>query len=67
VGPVATEFQLVAAARDPDGHISYTWWDFGDGSEQVHGFVATHRYSREGEFLATFTAADNDVTRPRHL
>ncbi len=60
VGPVATEFQFVAAARDPDGHIADKWWDFGDGSEQVHGFVATRRYSREGEFLATFTAADND-------
>jgi len=60
MGPTTTEFQFVAGARDADGHIADKWWDFGDHSESVHEFVATHTYSREGEFVATFTAVDND-------
>ena len=60
IGPITTQFQFVAAARDADGHIADRWWNFGDGSAPVHEFVATHTYSREGKFVATFTAVDND-------
>ena len=60
IGSVTTAFQFVGAAADPDGYIADKWWDFGDGSELVHEFVATHTYSREGEFTAVFTAVDND-------
>ena len=60
VGPMATGFQFVAAARDSDGEIADKWWDFGDGSDPVHEFAVTHTYLREGKFIATFTAVDND-------
>ncbi len=60
IGPITTQFQFVAAARDADGHIADKWWDFGDDSVPVHEFVATHKYLREGKFVATFTAVDND-------
>jgi len=59
-GPIATEFEFVAGAHDKDGHIVDKWWDFGDGSELVHEFTATHTYSHEGKFVAAFTAVDND-------
>ena len=32
IGPITTQFQFVAAARDADGHIADKWWNFGDGS-----------------------------------
>ena len=42
IGPITTQFQFVAAARDADGHIADKWWNFGDGSAPVHEFVAPH-------------------------
>ena len=60
VGRIATEFRFTAAAHDADGHIADRWWDFGDGSATVHDFEATHSYEREGDFVAAFTAVDND-------
>ncbi|MGE5574422.1 MAG: PKD domain-containing protein [Bacteroidota bacterium] len=59
-GPVETEFQFVAAAHDNDGAISDKYWDFGDGTDPVHEFVALHTYAEEGVYTATFHAIDND-------
>ena len=62
-GPLGTTFQFVAAANDPDGSIADVYWDFGDGSDRVGAFVASHTYAQEGVYTATFTAVDNDGYR----
>ncbi len=59
-GPPGTSFQFVAAAYDPDGSIADKYWSFGDGSPDVHSFVADHIYATAGVYTATFTAVDND-------
>jgi len=42
--------------------VTYIWWDFGDGSEQVHGASAEHIYNDIGTYVASVHAVDeNDV------
>lgn len=43
---------------DPDGQITQYAWDFGDGSTS-NLKVATHAYSRAGNFSANLTVTDN--------
>ncbi len=59
-GPPGSSFQFVAAAHDPDGSIVDKHWSFGDGSPDVHSYVADHVYTTAGVYTATFTAVDND-------
>ncbi len=59
-GPPGSSFQFIAAAHDPDGSIADKCWSFGDGSPEVHQFVADHVYGAAGVYTATFAAVDND-------
>jgi len=39
--------------------IADQWWDFGDGSAPVHAATATHTYTEEGRYTATFHVVDD--------
>lgn len=39
--------------------IADQWWDFGDGSAPVHAATATHTYTEEGCYTATFHVVDD--------
>lgn len=39
--------------------IADQWWDFGDGSAPVHAATATHTYTEEGSYTATFHVVDS--------
>ncbi|BAS27042.1 PKD domain-containing protein [Limnochorda pilosa] len=58
-GPPPLEVAFTAAAQDPDGQVVHVWWDFGDGSEPVDEASATHTYTEQGRFDATFHAVDD--------
>jgi PKD repeat protein len=49
-----------AAAEDMDGEIVDVWWDFGDGSPEIHEYQTVHVYETEGFFVASFHAKDDD-------
>jgi PKD repeat protein len=44
---------------DPDGQIVSYIWNFGDGFTG-EGKIATHSYSKEGNYKVTLTVVDND-------
>ena len=44
---------------DPDGQIVQYLWDFGDNATS-NEMIATHAYSRAGNFSPTLTVTDND-------
>lgn len=43
---------------DPDGQITQYAWDFGDGNSSTQK-VATHAYTRAGNFIPKLTVTDN--------
>jgi hypothetical protein len=45
-------------SHDPDGQITQYLWDFGDGATDNQQ-IATHAYTRAGNFLATLTVTDD--------
>lgn len=55
-GPPPLDVAFTAAATTREGEIVDEWWDFGDGSEQVHDFEVHHTYEADGKYTATFTA-----------
>jgi len=48
-----------SASFDPDGQIVSYIWNFGDGFTG-EGEIATHSYSKEGNYKVTLTVVDND-------
>ncbi|MBE3574316.1 MAG: PKD domain-containing protein [Firmicutes bacterium] len=58
--PLTVQFHAVVQA--PETPLASVKWDFGDGSAPVVGseptLDASHVYTAEGQFLATFTAVD---------
>ncbi|MEW6227224.1 MAG: PKD domain-containing protein, partial [Bacillota bacterium] len=57
--PLAVNF--TATAHDDDGTVIDVWWDFGDGSPEVHEYNASHTYGAEGSYVASFHAVDDDL------
>lgn len=58
-GRVPLTVSFGGAATDSDGFVMATTWNYGDGSSPGGGF-STHTFQSEGQYTATFTAADND-------
>jgi serine protease len=44
---------------DGDGTIVDFAWDFGDGSAEVHGVTARHRYSEPGDYQVSLRVTDD--------
>jgi len=57
-GEVGTVFTFDGSASTDDGTIIVYAWDFGDGTTGS-GVVVTHRYTRNGTFVATLTVTDD--------
>ena len=57
-GPL-TVSASTAGSSDPDGTVSSTSMDFGDGSAAVSGPSASHIYSTAGTYSVTATVTDN--------
>jgi hypothetical protein len=53
------EVTFTSTSRDPDGNITSLTWDFGDGVTATAP-VATHTYTKAGEFLVILTVIDNE-------
>jgi PKD repeat protein len=51
-----------STSLDPDGTIAPagTTWDFGDNTEDVTGFDATHTYAVAGTYTVTLSVVDDD-------
>jgi large repetitive protein len=50
-----------AEGSDPGAADTLTYaWDFGDGTAQVSGPLATHAYAEDGRYVVTLTLADGD-------
>ncbi|RME37046.1 MAG: PKD domain-containing protein, partial [Planctomycetota bacterium] len=47
--------------RPPGSRIASYTWDWGDGSPQESGVVATHTYTEPGEYTITLTVADGET------
>ncbi len=47
------------AASDPDGRVTETWWDFGDGVVEV-GNPIEHRFDRPGDYAVSLTVGDEN-------
>ena len=67
-----------AGSDDPDGTLTSTSWDFGDGSGTSSDPVATHTFPADGHYVITLTGTDNvsatgqttiavDVARPPNV
>jgi parallel beta-helix repeat protein len=56
--PLTVQFSS-ADSYDPDGNISATSWDFGDGSDS-NGANPSHTYTAVNTFQATLTVTDNN-------
>lgn len=54
--PLRVDFR--STASDPDGEITGTTWDFGDGNT-ASGASATHTYQTPGTYTARATVTDN--------
>ncbi len=54
--PLRVEFDA-SLSSDPDGHISFWRWDFGDG-ETAEGEEVEHIYTEEGTYTVTLTVTD---------
>ena len=60
-GKAPLEVHFSASARDIDGEIVSTEWNFGDGSAPVTGTLTpVHTYVADGEYTATLTVTDDD-------
>lgn len=57
-GPPPLEVEFAASAIDPASEIASVWWDFGDGSQIVEDYNATHTYAEQGEYTASFHAVN---------
>src|SRR5512137_1101207 len=49
-----------AGALDPDGTIVSYVWNWGDGSPDSNGVMASHDYPMPGIYVVTLTVTDND-------
>jgi len=54
----ADAVQFTDGSSDPDGEITFRFWDFGDGSSSVEE-NPTHRYASSGRYVVVLTVADN--------
>lgn len=52
-GPAPLAVGFSATVEDPAA-VAECWWSFGDGSEYVYSYNASHTYSEEGAYLACF-------------
>ncbi len=59
-GPPPLTVAFSATAQSTGAEITDKWWSFGDGSESVHEWNATHVYTEEGLFTASFHVVDAD-------
>ncbi|MCR4405214.1 MAG: PKD domain-containing protein [Candidatus Acetothermia bacterium] len=55
---VGDEVRFTDHSSDPDGQITFRFWDFGDGSSSTVE-APSHRYSASGRYRVTLTVADN--------
>jgi len=55
---VGQQVSFADTSTDPDGSISGSGWDFGDG-KTASGFSVTHTYTSEGSFIVRHTATDD--------
>lgn len=60
LGPPPLEVTFSATAKPSYGEIVDKWWDFGDGSESVHDWNATHVYTEIGQYVAAFHVVDDE-------
>ena len=58
IGEPPLNVTFAAAVEAGAAEIIDFWWDFGDGSEQVHALEAEHTYVEVGEYTAVFTVVD---------
>ncbi|HHY32961.1 MAG TPA: S8 family serine peptidase [Firmicutes bacterium] len=61
-GALTVTFSASASSRPGTldaAPIADQWWDFGDGSAPVHAATATHTYTEEGSYTATFHVVDS--------
>lgn len=57
-----TDLQVVSfsgSATDADGSIVDTFYNFGDGTPEVHALNADHQFADDGVYSVTFTGVDN--------
>ncbi len=59
-GPPPLTVAFSATAQSTGAEIVDKWWSFGDGSDPVHEWNATHVYADEGLFTASFHVVDAD-------
>jgi hypothetical protein len=57
--PSRTVRACTVNSYDPDGSISTSVVDFGDGSAPLKGTAVAHSYGRSGTFVITTTVTDN--------
>ncbi|HIC95648.1 TPA: PKD domain-containing protein, partial [Candidatus Bipolaricaulota bacterium] len=50
--------QFTDRSTDPDGEITFRFWDFGDGSNSTEE-NPTHKYADSGRYTVVLTVADN--------
>jgi PKD repeat protein len=55
---VGQQVSFVDTSTDPDGSITNSEWDFGDGKSTT-GFSVTHTYTTGGSFIVRHTATDD--------
>lgn len=61
IAPPGQDIQFDASSStDGDGTISRYLWDFGDGVRFIEGVKPTHSFTKEGEYIVTLAATDND-------
>jgi len=60
VGEPPLKVHFEAEAVPGEAAIADMWWDFGDGSEQVHAAIADHVYAELGVYEASFHVVDED-------
>jgi PKD repeat protein len=60
-GPAPLNVTFDGRSSTDDGRISFWYWDFGDGNNEVSGTMATlsHVYQVAGSYLARLTVVDN--------
>ncbi|HET6403058.1 MAG TPA: PKD domain-containing protein [Candidatus Thermoplasmatota archaeon] len=59
--PANSPVTFTSQSSDPDGIILMTRWNFGDGSQDTLGPVATHTFPRAGVYNVSLTVTDNTL------
>ncbi|MDM8553813.1 PKD domain-containing protein [Desulfococcaceae bacterium HSG7] len=59
IAPEQTVVFDAGGSYDPDGRITHTQWDFGDGTAAKEGITAKHAYLKPGRYNVTLTVRDD--------